>query len=346
MEYEIYNVEDSLAHHGTKGMRWGIRRYQNKDGSLTPAGKKRYKSEMDALKEEERILSKRRTTKNKLDRLAAKKKAIEDQKKELDGDITKNGKSGDSDAATPTRRTAKDMSDEELVYAINRARLEDTYNQLRPQPVNEKNAMMKKILKDVVEPAAVNAGKNLVQNLTNQAVEKLTKGKVDPDSLEVLKKTFEKLDYKQKIDKLKNPDKYLSEEDRTKRQDRLFKAEDRAAKKEGYADAADKANKTREAEEAARKAKADEAARKAKADEAAREANNAKSEEYYNATYSTRGGESTRVNPNTRSGLLLTSGYDSSPVTDLATRSNVSRGESAVDYILEDSYGNTILRYN
>lgn len=32
----------SLAHHGTKGMRWGIRRYQNKDGSLTPAGKKRY----------------------------------------------------------------------------------------------------------------------------------------------------------------------------------------------------------------------------------------------------------------------------------------------------------------
>lgn len=31
-----------LVHHGTKGMRWGVRRYQNKDGSLTPAGKKRY----------------------------------------------------------------------------------------------------------------------------------------------------------------------------------------------------------------------------------------------------------------------------------------------------------------
>lgn len=31
-----------LYHHGTKGMKWGIRRYQNKDGSLTPAGKKRY----------------------------------------------------------------------------------------------------------------------------------------------------------------------------------------------------------------------------------------------------------------------------------------------------------------
>lgn len=33
-----------LAHHGVKGMKWGVRRYQNKDGSLTPAGKKRYES--------------------------------------------------------------------------------------------------------------------------------------------------------------------------------------------------------------------------------------------------------------------------------------------------------------
>lgn len=30
-----------LVHHGVKGMRWGIRRYQNKDGSLTKLGKKR-----------------------------------------------------------------------------------------------------------------------------------------------------------------------------------------------------------------------------------------------------------------------------------------------------------------
>ena len=32
---------DELYHHGIKGMRWGIRRYQKEDGSLTPAGKKR-----------------------------------------------------------------------------------------------------------------------------------------------------------------------------------------------------------------------------------------------------------------------------------------------------------------
>ena len=34
--------EETLQHTGVKGMKWGIRRYQNKDGSLTPLGKERY----------------------------------------------------------------------------------------------------------------------------------------------------------------------------------------------------------------------------------------------------------------------------------------------------------------
>ena len=33
---------NTLTHWGIKGMKWGVRRFQNKDGSLTPAGKKRY----------------------------------------------------------------------------------------------------------------------------------------------------------------------------------------------------------------------------------------------------------------------------------------------------------------
>lgn len=41
-------MENILYHHGTKGMRWGVRRYQNKDGSLTAKGKKRYSKDADA----------------------------------------------------------------------------------------------------------------------------------------------------------------------------------------------------------------------------------------------------------------------------------------------------------
>lgn len=39
--------EYELVHWGVKGMKWGVRRYQNKDGSLTPAGKKRARAYRD-----------------------------------------------------------------------------------------------------------------------------------------------------------------------------------------------------------------------------------------------------------------------------------------------------------
>lgn len=41
MIYNIICSDNHLAHYGIKGMRWGVRRYQKKDGTLTRAGKRR-----------------------------------------------------------------------------------------------------------------------------------------------------------------------------------------------------------------------------------------------------------------------------------------------------------------
>lgn len=82
------NGSDSeLYHHGILGQRWGIRRFQNPDGSLKPAGEKRYSSPSDA-----RIIAKdtkiHRISNNKEDATYDRKKYVsltdEDNQKWLD----------------------------------------------------------------------------------------------------------------------------------------------------------------------------------------------------------------------------------------------------------------------
>ena len=57
--------QEELYHHGIKGQKWGVRRFQNKDGSLTPAGKKRSKADirrdkMNKLKDNDKLTDKER----------------------------------------------------------------------------------------------------------------------------------------------------------------------------------------------------------------------------------------------------------------------------------------------
>lgn len=93
MTYE----DDYLAHFGIKGMRWGVRRYQNEDRTLTEAGKKRYGKEgkSSALRtahdlnkvDRESTVSKSRSETHRLYEAEYERRAKKREKKGKSGDF-------------------------------------------------------------------------------------------------------------------------------------------------------------------------------------------------------------------------------------------------------------------
>lgn len=154
-------MENELMHWGIKGMKWGVRRYQNKDGSLTPAGRKRYAQEMAKLKEEEKIAKNKLRTQAKLNKLEEKRKEVE---------ALKSGKPLPKTTQNTSKPSVKDMSDDELRRVVNRMMLEQQYSKLRPEQVSTGKKFVDKVMKDVVAPTAVEVGKQVLKDSMTKAI--------------------------------------------------------------------------------------------------------------------------------------------------------------------------------
>jgi hypothetical protein len=75
-----------LQHHGILGMKWGVRRYQNEDGSLTSAGRRRYSDSNTRKEEKDRKKHPEKYMDNKELREALNRMNMERQYKNLSGD--------------------------------------------------------------------------------------------------------------------------------------------------------------------------------------------------------------------------------------------------------------------
>ncbi|MBO5319100.1 MAG: hypothetical protein J6B01_04740 [Ruminococcus sp.] len=157
---EVYNEyePDELYHHGVKGQRWGIRRFQNKDGILTNAGEKHRRSlgqvvrDHKVKKKRVEALKKARETKA-ANKEAAEKAAAEAEKRKK---LIEKGK-----------LSPKKMTDEELKAALARKENEKKYNEAVLATSTGKRAITK-IWNDGIVPGAAEGAKKVVSNLVDK----------------------------------------------------------------------------------------------------------------------------------------------------------------------------------
>lgn len=171
-----YNYSDELYHHGILGMRWGIRRYQNKDGTLTNAGKKKRRMENES-----------NTKKEEKDDSTPKKKSVNEL----------------SDTELRDRINRLQMEKNYLD-------LEKQVSSLKPTEVSTGRKFVNHVWNKVVAPAATDAGKKVLTDwLNKKGKDLLGLNENSEDSLDSLKKEVTKLNLKKQKIEL---DKYFEQE--------------------------------------------------------------------------------------------------------------------------------------
>ena len=227
-------MDNELYHFGIKGQRWGVRRYQNPDGSLTALGKKKYgtKSNFEKVQAAKKAASGSKI-KAQLDREKANARTQAEIEKYRKKAAKKLGKSEDPEDKNDDsggennekKKTGKQMSNEELRTTTDRINLERNYAeaqknyimtnqqlaQLQPQKVSKGKEFAKKIWKDAVEPAVVNAGKKYLDNMLKDALG------LDKNPMAALEKKAKEAELKKKI--------YESESAKTKAEQQAYNFE-------------------------------------------------------------------------------------------------------------------------
>ena len=171
-------MSDYLAHYGILGMKWGVRRYQNKDGTLTTKGKKRYDRDI------QRNLSKKKDSRidtSKPDPNRWVKEDIERKKRTVDASsgLVKEMRNLERESRpkknTKQRMDLSKMTDKEMRDRINRELLENQYNNLfAPEiaPTISKGRNFAKKTLDVAGTALTLTGSSLAIALTIKELKK------------------------------------------------------------------------------------------------------------------------------------------------------------------------------